>query len=85
MSDDQNVGLRCIGEDRVHKSDYIVKVYSVETGGMGEGVAVSWCSECGAVSVDKEYDGRFSGIIRDMQFPKLVSTMENILKSEENK
>ncbi|MCA9487630.1 MAG: hypothetical protein KC516_01575 [Nanoarchaeota archaeon] len=71
---------KCLGKDNVHKPDYLVKLYTVETGpGVGEEVAFTWCKECGAVSVDKQYDGRFNSTIVDLKFPKVVGLEKNYL------
>jgi len=76
---------RCIGENKVHKPDYLIKLYQIETGPVGEGVAVSWCAECGAVSVDREYDGRFHHSIIGLKYPYLLEMIGKLLKSEKNK
>lgn len=33
---------------------------------------VRWCPRCGAVVIDKEYDGRIMGKYSEMQFPEIT-------------
>ncbi len=36
---------------------------------------VRWCEMCGAVVVDRDYDGRTNpGAVRIMQFPQIIKT-----------
>ncbi len=76
---------KCFGEGNDHKPDYLIQLYKIEKGSNGKEVAFSWCKECGAVSVDQQYDGRFNSTIVKMQFPKVLGLLKKILESNESK
>ena len=45
-------------------------IYSIDSGDMFGKTVVRWCGDCGAVVVDKEFDGRVSpGAVMMMKFP----------------
>lgn len=48
------------------------KIYEVETGpGLSE--VVRWCSDCGAIVVDNDFDGRTNpGVVMSMKRPLIV-------------
>jgi len=48
----------------------------------GEDRAVSWCTECGAVSVDRVIDGRFYGSISGLKFPHPSGLEKKVEASE---
>ena len=55
----------------------LIEVYAVRDeyglNPSGEERSVKWCQECGAVVVDKEFDGRFAGSVVPMKFPKVLT------------
>ena len=70
---------RCLDKiSHEHSRDYMVEIYR-RRNGEEESYVVRWCSECGAVVVDTEYDGRTQpGSVREMKFPKtLISLLKN--------
>ena len=71
---------RCLQKDlKVHSRDYLTQIYHVELSeSSGEERSVYWCSECGAVVVDQEFDGRRFASTVPMKFPKtLKELLEN--------
>ena len=51
----------------------LIKITSNEIS-YGEVEVVRWCSECGAVVVDTDYDGRTAaGACMKMRFPKVLN------------
>lgn len=50
---------------------FLEGIYSTSCG-MGEDYVVRWCSMCGAVVVDIDYDGRTDpGGVMEMKFPRM--------------
>lgn len=48
-------------------------------------VVVRWCSFCGGVVIDKEYDGRISpGVIMKMKFPECHNQKRSFLSVVKN-
>ena len=56
--------MKCIDKNNVHNGDYLIKILETTFGGVD--TIVRWCTNCGAVVVDYEYDGKLmkSGIMR---------------------
>lgn len=55
----------------MHSGDYLKEIYGFYNGWNEENV-VYWYRECGAVSVDKESDGRRFGSLVPMKFPETL-------------
>ena len=64
----------CFNEKKEHMGE-LVRLIAVESfgGAPGSEDVVYWCNQCGAVVIDREYDGRRAESIRQMQFPELIS------------
>ncbi len=53
----------------------------VESGGDQESIVVRWCSACGAVVVDNDYDGRTNpGAVRKMVLPDIIQIFHTFPK-----
>jgi len=53
----------------------LIKIY--EDGSDMESNVVRWCIVCGAVSIDKDFDGRTNpGYIEPMRFPEIIKTVK---------
>lgn len=64
--------LKCFN-GTVHRRDFMQEVYNVEHNSMGEAASVKWCQHCGAVVVDREFDGRLTNIsLVKMQWPEVT-------------
>lgn len=60
--------MKCF-EGSTHVGE-LVEILAIETGEPGGEEIVRWCPHCGAIVVDKEYDGRlFPGRAMKMRFP----------------
>lgn len=57
-----------------HKGEFLQEILRVESN-TGDGTVVRWCSNCGAITVDDECDGRFMS--SDMSFPQILTDMAN--------
>lgn len=67
--------LKCFESDgNTHKRDYLQEIYRIgdDCGDADADSVVRWCEICGAVVVDKEYDGRLVDYEVPMKFPNTI-------------
>ena len=56
-----------------HKHD-LIDIYS--TGGDMDSTVVRWCTVCGAIVIDTDYDGRTNpGQVMPMRFPEVTKQL----------
>lgn len=69
--------LSCFSKNGKHKNNELEEVYSFHLGTVGNTDAViKWCRVCGAIVIDRDYDGRISpGAIVPLQFPDYIKEL----------
>ncbi len=67
--------LKCINkEDKTHSEEYLQEIMRVtEPTPLDECSVVRWCSNCGAIVVDREVDNRIIGHFKELTFPRRMS------------
>ena len=61
----------------------LIPVFSTDASCPGASTVVRWCTSCGALVIDTDYDGRTkAGDVMEMRFPALTTKVHSILAND---